>query len=268
MPSESIRTVTRPARTNAAPLLTVRDVDFWYGDTQALFGVDLDIYPREVIAFMGPSGCGKTTLLKCFNRMQDTIRDTHVRGEIRLEGEDVNAPHVDPPLLRRQYGWVAQQPNPFPKSIYENIAYGARIHALAEGREALDAHVEACLRRANLWDEVKDRLDEPGTALSGGQQQRLCIARALSVKPKIMLMDEPCSAIDPIATRKVEELILELKEDLTIVIITHNLEQAKRVSDRAAFFKMGWLLEVGPTDAVFSDPRHPETRAYIEGRFG
>jgi len=259
---------TRPARSNAAPILTVTDVDFFYGDTQALYGVTLDIYPGEVIAFMGPSGCGKTTLLKCFNRMQDTIRDARLTGRISLDGQDIMDPDLDPPLLRRRFGWVAQQPNPFPTSIYENIAYAARIHSLTEGRAEMDAHVEGCLRRANLWDEVKDRLEEPGTDLSGGQQQRLCIARALSVRPQILLMDEPCSAIDPIATAAVEDLILELAKDLSVVIITHNLEQAARVSDRVAFFKLGYLLEVGPTEEVFADPWHPETRAYLAGEFG
>ena len=260
-------TVTHRPRTNAEPILTVRDLDFWYGDAQALYGVDLDIFPGEVIAFMGPSGCGKTTLLKCLNRMQDTIRETRIDGEIRLEGEDIYAPDVDPPTIRRRYGWVAQAPNPFPISVYRNVAYGPSIHSLVSD-DQMDAHVQRCLERAGLWEEVCERLDEEGTALSGGQQQRLCIARALSVMPSMLLMDEPCSAIDPIATAHIEQLIRELSEDLTVVIITHNLEQARRVADRVAFFKMGYLLEVGPTEQVFTAPGHPETKAYLEGKFG
>lgn len=261
-------TLTRPARSNAEPMMTVRDVDFFYGDAQALFGVTMDLYPREVVAFMGPSGCGKTTLLKCFNRMFETIRDARLAGEIALEGEDIMAPHIDPPMLRRRFGWVAQSPNPFPTSVYDNIAYAARIHSLVEDKAGMDAHVESCLRRANLWDEVKDRLHEDAVGLSGGQQQRLCIARALSVRPEILLMDEPCSAIDPIATEKIEALIHELKEDYSVVIITHNLQQAARVADRVAFFKLGYLVEIGPADEVFQNPLHPETAAYLAGKFG
>ena len=261
-------TITRPARTNAAPILTVRDVHFWYGDTKALHDIRLDIFEREVVAFMGPSGCGKTTLLKCFNRMNDTIRDTRIDGEIRLRGEDIYEEGVDPPMIRRRFGWVAQAPNPFPSSVYENVAYGPRLHGLVESEEEMRAHVRDCLERAGLWEEVEDRLEEPGISLSGGQQQRLCIARALSVKPEMLLMDEPTSAIDPIATAHIEELIREISEDLSVVIITHNLEQARRVADRVAFFKLGYLVEAGPTEDVFESPRHPETRDYLQGKFG
>ena len=260
--------ITHPPRTNAAPILTVRRLDFWYDDAKALHDIHLDIYPREVIAFMGPSGCGKTTLLKCFNRMQDAIRGTCLTGEIRLGGEDIHAPEVDPPLLRRRFGWVAQAPNPFPRSIRDNVAYGPGIHGLVPEGPAMEAHVRRCLLRAGLWEEVADRLDEPGTSLSGGQQQRLCIARALSVMPEMLLMDEPTSAIDPTATAHVERLIREIAEEQTVVIITHNLEQARRVADRVAFFKLGWLVEVGPTEEVFANPSHPETRDYLAGRFG
>lgn len=253
---------------NAAPRLRASHVDFWYGDTQALFDVTLDIYDNEVLALMGPSGCGKTTFLRLLNRMQDTIAGARLEGEIRLVGEDIYAEDVDPPVLRRRFGWVAQAPNPFPSSIHENVAYGPRLHGLVRDGHDLEAHVRDCLERAGLWDEVKDRLDEPGTSLSGGQQQRLCIARALSIRPEIVLMDEPCSAIDPIATAKVEALIRELRRDLSIVIITHNREQAARISDRVAFFNMGRLIEIGPTADVFVASRHPETRDFLAGRFG
>jgi len=261
-------TVAHPPMRNVEPILTVRGVDFWYGDTKALHAIELDIYPREVVAFMGPSGCGKTTLLKCFNRMQDTIRDARLAGQIRLDGEDIMGPDVDPPMLRRRFGWVAQQPNPFPMSVFENIAYGPRLHGLLESDTALESHVHRCLERADLWEEVEERLGDDATGLSGGQQQRLCIARALSVMPEIMLMDEPCSAIDPIATAHIERLIRQIAEDLSVVIITHNLEQARRIADRVAFFKLGRLYEVGPTEEVFTNPRHPETKAYLEGLFG
>ncbi|MGF1500597.1 MAG: phosphate ABC transporter ATP-binding protein [Paracoccaceae bacterium] len=261
-------TITWPTAHTRAPILTARDVDFFYGEHQALFGVDLEIYPNEVIAFMGPSGCGKTTLLKCFNRMQDTIRDARMTGEIALLGQNIMDPDIDPPVLRRRYGWVAQAPNPFPMSIYENVAYGPRLHGLVEDGAEMDAHVRDCLTRADLWEEVEERLEDDGTALSGGQQQRLCIARALSVQPEMLLMDEPCSAIDPIATAHIEELIAALRARLSIVIITHNLTQARRVADRVAFFKMGRLVEVGPTDALFAGPRHPDTADYLEGRIG
>ncbi|MEM6422879.1 MAG: phosphate ABC transporter ATP-binding protein, partial [Pseudomonadota bacterium] len=259
--------VVHPARSNAEPVLTVKDVDFWYGDRRALWGVDLDIYPGEVVAFMGPSGCGKTTLLKCFNRMQDDIPGARMTGEIRLKGEDIADPALDVPLLRRRFGWVAQAPNPFADTVYENVAYGPRLHGLVED-VGMDAHVRHCLEEAGLWEEVAERLDEQGTDLSGGQQQRLCIARALSVMPDVMLMDEPCSAIDPIATAHIERLIRRIAEARAVVIITHNMTQARRIADRVAFFKMGVLVEVGPTDTVFERPQHPETQAYLSGAFG
>ncbi len=260
-------TVAHPTGRNEAPILTVEQVSFWYGDAKALTDVSLEIYPREVIAFMGPSGCGKTTLLKCFNRMQDSVREARLTGQIRLHGEDLYAPEIDPPMIRRRFGWVAQQPNPFPSSVYENVAYGPRLHGLVEDG-AMDAHIRRCLERADLWEEVADRLEDPGVSLSGGQQQRLCIARALSVMPEILLMDEPCSAIDPIATAHIEQLIRDLTEEVPVVIITHNLEQAKRIADRVAFFKMGRLCEIGPSAKVFSDPDHPETQGYLAGKFG
>ncbi len=260
-------TIAHPSGRNEAPVLTVEGVHFWYGEAKALHDVSLEIYPREVIAFMGPSGCGKTTLLKCLNRMQDSVRDARLEGAIRLRGEDLYAPEVDPPMVRRRFGWVAQQPNPFPSSVYENVAYGPRLHGLVED-DAMDAHVRRCLARADLWEEVADRLGDEGVSLSGGQQQRLCIARALSVEPEMLLMDEPCSAIDPIATAHIERLIRELAEEVPVVIITHNLEQARRISDRVAFFKMGRLCEIGPSAKVFEDPDHPETRGYLAGKFG
>ncbi|MEO0821038.1 MAG: phosphate ABC transporter ATP-binding protein [Pseudomonadota bacterium] len=252
---------------NRPPLISVRAVNFWYGAKPALMDVDLDIHPGEVIAFMGPSGCGKTTLLKLLNRMHDDTPGARMTGSITLDGADIYAPEIDPPVLRKRFGWVAQKPNPFADSVRENIAYGARLHGLYEGRD-LDAHVERCLTRAALWDEVRDRLGESGLDLSGGQQQRLCIARALSTEPDAMLMDEPCSSIDPIATAGIEALIRELARSLAIVIITHNMEQARRIADRVAFFKLGRLLEVGPAREVFDNPQHPETRAYLAGAFG
>ena len=250
------------------PLMRVEHVDFWYGDTKALHDVSLDIGHRECVVFMGPSGCGKTTLLKCLNRMQEEERDVRLAGRILLDGTDIMHPDIDPPMLRRNFGWVAQKPDPFPDSVHENVAYGARIHGLVEDGAPLDAHVRTCLERAGLWDEVADRLDEPGTELSGGQQQRLCIARALSTMPRVLLMDEPCSAIDPIAAGRVEALIAALKRELTVVLITHSLAQARRLADRVAFFKLGRVLEVGPSPQIFEAPSHPETAAYLQGVFG
>ena len=231
-----------------APKMTARDVSVFYGEKHALKQVDLDINRNEVTALIGPSGCGKSTFLRTMNRMNDTISGARVSGRIEIDGEDVNAKSVDPVLLRARVGMVFQKPNPFPKTIYENVAYGPRIHGLAEGRAELDHVVERSLRRAGLWDEVKDRLADSGTALSGGQQQRLCIARAIAVDPEVILMDEPCSALDPIATAKIEELIDELRERYCIVIVTHSMAQAARVSQRTAFFHLGQLIEVGPTE--------------------
>ena len=251
--------------------ISIRNLNFWYGDdTHALKSVNLDIPDGQVTAFIGPSGCGKSTLLKCLNRMQDDIPH-RIEGGIVLAGEsgaiDVNDPHIDPPLLRRRFGWVAQKPNPFPTSVYDNIAYPADLHGLVSGA-GMTGHVEQMLRDAGLWDELKDRLNEPGTDLSGGQQQRLCIARALSVLPEVLLLDEPCGSLDPISTERIEELILELRDRMSIVIITHNMEQAARVADKVAFFKLGKMLEAGPTREVMLAPKHQECKDYLAGRFG
>ncbi len=245
-----------------------RGVDVFYGDKQALFGVDLDVPDKAVTALIGPSGCGKSTFLRCINRMNDTIAGAKVKGRIELDGEDVNARQVDPVLLRARVGMVFQKPNPFPKSIFENVAYGPRIHGLAANKADLADIVEKALRRAGLWDEVKDRLTQPGTGLSGGQQQRLVIARTIAVSPEVILMDEPCSALDPIATARVEELIDELRNQYCIVIVTHSMAQAARVSQRTAFFHLGKLVEDGATDEIFTNPRDVRTQDYITGRFG
>lgn len=243
-------------------------VNVFYGEKQALFDVSLDISQKAVTSFIGPSGCGKSTFLRCINRMNDTIPICKVSGTIEIDGQDVNARNIDPVVLRARVGMVFQKPNPFPKSIYENVAYGPRIHGLATGKDELDAIVESSLRRAGLWDEVSDRLLQPGTGLSGGQQQRLVIARAIAVGPEVILMDEPCSALDPIATAKIEELIDELREQFCIVIVTHSMAQAARVSQRTAFFHMGRLVESGPTDEIFTNPKDSRTQDYITGRFG
>ncbi|MDZ5699155.1 phosphate ABC transporter ATP-binding protein PstB [Chelativorans sp. M5D2P16] len=243
-------------------------VNVFYGEKQALFGVSLDVRQNQVTALIGPSGCGKSTFLRCLNRMNDTIDICRVTGEITLDGEDIYSPRIDVVELRARVGMVFQKPNPFPKSIYENIAYGPRIHGLASGKAALDEVVETSLQKAGLFNEVKDRLTEPGTGLSGGQQQRLCIARAIAVSPEVILMDEPCSALDPIATAKVEELIDELRENYTIVIVTHSMQQAARVSQRTAMFHLGNLVEEGPTDRMFTNPEDKRTQDYITGRFG
>jgi phosphate transport system ATP-binding protein len=248
--------------------MTARDVRVFYGEKEALKGVSMDITTDEVVAFIGPSGCGKSTFLRCFNRMNDTVASARVTGEIRLDGEDIYASSMDVVQLRARVGMVFQKPNPFPKSIYENIAYGPRIHGLARNRTELDVIVEGSLQRAGLWNEVKDRLDDPGTALSGGQQQRLCIARAIAVDPEVILMDEPCSALDPIATAKVEELIDELRGRYAIVIVTHNMQQAARVSQKTAFFHLGDLVEFGDTREIFTNPRETRTKDYITGRYG
>lgn len=245
-----------------------RDVQVYYGDTHAIKDVNVDILDKTVTAFIGPSGCGKSTFLRSLNRMNDTIPIARVEGKIELDGEDIYDPKVDPVQLRAKVGMVFQKPNPFPKSIYDNIAYGPRIHGLARNKADLDDIVEQSLRRGALWDEVKDRLLEPGTGLSGGQQQRLCIARAVATEPEVLLMDEPCSALDPIATAQVEELIDELKQNYSVVIVTHSMQQAARVSQKTAFFHLGNLVEYGDTDQIFTNPVDPRTESYITGRIG
>ena len=248
--------------------IVARDVNVFYGDKQALFDVSVDIAERAVTAFIGPSGCGKSTFLRCFNRMNDTIPSARVSGRIEIEGEDIYGAELDVVQLRARVGMVFQKPNPFAKSIYENVAYGARIHGLASSKKELDQIVEDALARAGLWKEVSDRLTQPGMGLSGGQQQRLCIARAIAVNPEIILMDEPCSALDPIATARIEALIDELRENYTIVIVTHNMQQAARVSQRTAFFHLGKLVEEDSTQKMFTTPRDRRTQDYITGRFG
>ena len=243
-------------------------VSVFYGEKQALFDVTIDIPARQVMAFIGPSGCGKSTFLRCINRMNDTIDICSVKGKIEIDGADIYDPKIDPVLLRARVGMVFQKPNPFPKSIYDNIAYGPRIHGVAKPGSAMDEIVETSLKRAGLWNEVKDRMGEPGTGLSGGQQQRLCIARAIAVSPEVILMDEPCSALDPIATARIEELIDELRERYCIVIVTHSMQQAARVSQRTAFFHLGKLIEYGDTERIFTNPEHSRTQDYITGRFG
>ncbi len=249
--------------------MTARAVKVHYGAKLALKGIDLDIPTGQVTALIGPSGCGKSTFLRCLNRMNDTIAGARVSGDITLDGQPVTGPNgIDPVLLRMRVGIVFQKPNPFPKSIYDNVAFGPRIHALFKDQTHLDEIVETALTRAGLWNEVKDRLHEMGTGLSGGQQQRLCIARAIAVSPEVILMDEPCSALDPIATAKVEELIDEFSGAYTIVIVTHSMQQAARVSQRTAFFHLGELVELGDTAQIFTAPRHQLTQGYITGRFG
>lgn len=250
------------------PKMTTRNVNVFYGEKQAIDNVSIDVNMDNVTAFIGPSGCGKSTFLRCLNRMNDTIPIAKVTGDITLEGEDIYAPQMDVVQLRARVGMVFQKPNPFPKSIYDNIAYGPRIHGLATGKDELDHIVETSLQRAGLWNEVKDRLQDSGTALSGGQQQRLCIARAIAVDPEVILMDEPCSALDPIATAKIEELIHEIRGKYAIVIVTHNMQQAARVSQRTAFFHLGTLVEYGVTTDIFTNPAEERTRDYITGRYG
>ena len=247
---------------------SARKVQVFYGETQAIKDVDVDIEDKTVTAFIGPSGCGKSTFLRCLNRMNDTISVCRVEGDIRLDGEDIYDKKVDPVQLRAKVGMVFQKPNPFPKSIYENVAYGPRIHGSVQDKSALDDLVRRSLRKAGLLEEVEARLDEPGTSLSGGQQQRLCIARAIAVSPEVILMDEPCSALDPIATARVEELIDELREQFTIVIVTHSMQQAARVSQKTAFFHLGSLVEHGETEKIFTNPSEQRTQDYITGRFG
>lgn len=260
------KTVGVPLTENAK--FGIRGVDVFYGEKQAVFNVDLDIAKNQVIAMIGPSGCGKSTFLRCLNRMNDTIDICRVLGSITLDGMDIYDKQLDVVPLRARVGMVFQKPNPFPKSIYENVAYGPKIHGLASRRSDLDEIVETSLKKAGLWNEVKDRLHAPGTGLSGGQQQRLCIARTIAVSPEVILMDEPCSALDPIATAKIEELIAELSENFTIAIVTHSMQQAARVSHRTAYFHMGRLVEVNDTEKVFTNPDHELTEAYITGRFG
>lgn len=250
------------------PRIACRNVYVYYGDQCAIENVSLDIARNQVMAMIGPSGCGKSTFLRCLNRMNDTIKGCRVTGEVIMDGRNIYDKDVDVVPLRASVGMVFQKPNPFPKSIYDNVAYGPRIHGLVNGRTATDEIVETSLKKVGLWAEVNDRLDQPGTSLSGGQQQRLCIARSIAVSPEVILMDEPCSALDPIATQKIEELIQELKQEYTIAIVTHNMQQAARVSDVTAFFYIGKLIEVGETNALFTRPRLKQTEDYITGRFG
>ncbi len=271
----SNRTMNEPKATSVAQeeqaphhRITANDVRVFYGDKEALHGININIQANSVTALIGPSGCGKSTFLRCINRMNDVIEGCRVTGTIALDGKDVYDPKLDVVQLREKVGMVFQKPNPFPKSIYDNIAYGPRIHGLARNRQELDEIVETSLRRAGLFEEVKDRLSEPGTGLSGGQQQRLCIARAISVSPEVILMDEPASALDPIATARIEELIDELRQNYTIIIVTHSMQQAARVSQQTGFFHMGDLVEFGPTDDIFVRPQDKRTQDYITGRFG
>ncbi|HAW46561.1 phosphate ABC transporter ATP-binding protein [Roseovarius sp. A46] len=248
--------------------ISARDVQVYYGDTHAIKDVNVDIADKTVTSFIGPSGCGKSTFLRCINRMNDTIDICRVEGEIRIDGQDIYAPSVDPVQLRAKVGMVFQKPNPFPKSIYDNVAYGPKIHGMTRNKAELDEVVETALRGAGLWDEVKDRLDTPGTGLSGGQQQRLCIARAVATQPEVLLMDEPCSALDPIATALIEDLIDGLKKQFSVVIVTHSMQQAARISQKTAFFHLGNLVEYGDTDMIFTNPQDERTENYITGRTG
>ena len=255
-------------KTSKDVVMSVKDCNVFYGENQALKNINLEVGKSEVIALIGPSGCGKSTFLRCLNRLNDTIDSCRVTGEFSLEGEDIYSGDMDVVLLRARVGMVFQKPNPFPKSIYENVAYGPKIHGLTASKKELDELVELSLDRAGLLEEVKDRIHSPGTSLSGGQQQRLCIARAIAIKPDVILMDEPCSALDPIATEKIEGLINELKENYAIVMVTHSMSQAARVSQRAAYFHLGNLIEVGDTKKIFEDPQHELTKNYIFGRTG
>lgn len=256
------------AMTSPTIKISARNVDVHYDKTHAIRGVSAEIPSNSVTAFIGPSGCGKSTFLRCLNRMNDTIKNCQVSGDILIDGEDIYDPKVDPVQLRAKVGMVFQKPNPFPKSIYDNVAYGPRIHGLARDKSDLDGIVEQALRRAAIWGEVKDRLSAPGTGLSGGQQQRVCIARAIATAPEVLLMDEPCSALDPIATAQIEELIDELRQNYSVVIVTHSMHQAARISQKTAFFHMGTLVEFGDTKTIFTNPRDPRTESYITGRIG
>ena len=262
--------IYHPSGRNSDPLMTVEKLNLWYGhEAHALIDVSFDILPSEVLAFISPSGCGKTTALKALNRMHDGTRDVKISGTITMDGQSIYAPEIDPPLHRKRFGWVAQKPNPFTSSVFENVAYGARIHGLVRTRAELADHVEQCLRRADLWDEVKHTLhDQAGTELSGGQQQRLCIARALATQPEVLLMDEPTGSIDPVATARIEELVLELKVDHSVVIVTHSMMEARRIADRVAYFHMGRLLEIGPTETIFEHAQSKLARDFIWGKFG
>ena len=254
---------------NAPPVMEMQGVNLWYDDIHALKDVSFDLYPQEILAFIGPSGCGKSTALKCLNRMHDDTPGVRITGTIRMDGADIQGRDIDPPVHRRRFGWVAQKPHPFPLSIYENVAYGARIHGLVKAGRVMDAHVQDCLERAHLWDEVKDELhSKEGTDLSGGQQQRLCIARALGTKPDVLLMDEPTGSIDPIATQKIEDLMTDLRQDHSVVIVTHSMMQARRIADRVAYFHLGALVEIGPTEIVFEHPKDPRVASFIAGKFG
>jgi phosphate transport system ATP-binding protein len=259
---------TTSARRATSTKVSAQNVNVYYGDTHALHDVSLDVYSQQITALIGPSGCGKSTFLRCLNRMNDVVDSCRVTGNIELDGKNIYAPDIDVVELRSRIGMVFQKPNPFPKSVYDNVAYGPRIHGLASDRTTLDEIVQTSLERAGLWNEVKDRLEEPGTGLSGGQQQRLCIARTIAVSPEVILMDEPCSALDPIATARIEDLIDELKKNYAIVIVTHSMQQAARVSQRTAYFHLGKLIEVGETDMIFTNPSHKLTEDYITGRFG
>lgn len=267
-PVEQKAPARAPAAAQGELKLKASDVNLWYGDKQALFDVHLEVFSKSVTALIGPSGCGKSTFLRCLNRMNDVIDICRVQGTIHLDGADIYAPNVDPVQLRARVGMVFQKPNPFPKSIFENVAYAPRLHGLCATKAELEEVVETSLIKAGLWAEVKDRLDAPGTGLSGGQQQRLCIARAISVNPEVLLMDEPCSALDPIATATIETLIDELKENLCIAIVTHSMQQAARVSQRTAFFHLGKLVEVDETSTIFTNPADQRTQDYVTGRFG
>ena len=254
---------------NKCPIMEISGLNLWYEETQALRDISFNLYSSEILAFIGPSGCGKSTALKVLNRMHDNTRGVRITGSVLMNGVDIYAREIDPPNLRRRFGWVAQKPNPFPSSIWDNVAYGPRIHGLMTHKVDLEAHVEGCLRRAHLWDEVKDRLhDIDGTDLSGGQQQRLCIARALSTQPEVLLMDEPTGSIDPIATAKIEQLMMELRPDHSIVLITHSMMEARRMADRVAYFHLGELKEIGPTAQVFDHATNFEARQFIAGKFG
>ncbi len=248
--------------------ITTNNVNVSYSGKQALFDVSLDIQDKTVTSLIGPSGCGKSTFLRCINRMNDTIPNCKVSGKIEIDGEDIHRRSVDPVLLRARVGMVFQKPNPFPKSIFENVAYGPKIHGLATNKQELEEIVERALMNSALWDEVKDRLKEPGTGLSGGQQQRLCIARAIATQPEVLLMDEPCSALDPIATSQIEDLIDQLKNDYTVVIVTHSMSQAARISQMTAFFHLGYLVEQNATNVIFTNPSDEKTESYITGRIG
>ncbi len=265
MAPENVAVATAPEN---APKFVTRDVNVFYAEKQALTDINLEIGTNQVTALIGPSGCGKSTYLRCLNRMNDTIDICRVSGDILLDGSDVYSKEMDVVHLRARVGMVFQKPNPFPKSIYENVCYGPRIHGIAKSKADLDEIVHVSLRKAGLWNEVKDRMHEPGTGLSGGQQQRLCIARAVAVQPEVILMDEPCSALDPIATARIEELIDELRVNYTIVIVTHSMQQAARVSQRTGFFHLGELVEVGDTEQIFTNPKDERTQGYITGRFG